>query len=231
LFLFFNIKIQTDQEKYKEKMTCKSILVVTLSILAALAAYVAIKVDMNLVLMRFFRDVARANARKRLYGNEYAVMPIFLGNEEPIPIKSADDLSAEEFMTMTAEELEEYDGLDGGPLYIAIKGRVYDVTAKPGFYGEDGKYYLFVGKDATHSFATGCLDETEECLNSSTEGLTDAELKEVDRWVELYETHDQYTFVGFLVEDPVNKILEADEVEEVKAEDPEEEDQEEVEYV
>ena len=34
------------------------------------------------------------------------------------------------------------------------------------------------------------------------------ELKEIDRWVELYETHDKYTFVGHLVDDPVNDILE-----------------------
>jgi hypothetical protein len=33
------------------------------------------------------------------------------------------------------------------------------------------------------------------------------ELKEIDRWLELYETHDKYTFVGHLVDDPVNDIL------------------------
>ena len=34
------------------------------------------------------------------------------------------------------------------------------------------------------------------------------ELKEIDRWLELYETHDKYKFVGHLVDDPVNEILE-----------------------
>lgn len=33
-------------------------------------------------------------------------------------------------------------------------------------------------------------------------------MKEIDRWLELYETHDKYTFVGHLVDDPVNEILE-----------------------
>ncbi len=32
-------------------------------------------------------------------------------------------------------------------------------------------------------------------------------MKEIDRWLELYETHDKYTFVGHLVDDPVNEIL------------------------
>ena len=44
------------------------------------------------------------------------------------------------------------------------------------------------------------------------------ELREIDRWLELYETHDKYTFVGHLVDDPVNDILDniedAEEVEE-----------------
>jgi len=33
-------------------------------------------------------------------------------------------------------------------------------------------------------------------------------MKEVDRWLELYETHDKYTFVGYLVDDPVDDIIE-----------------------
>ena len=33
-------------------------------------------------------------------------------------------------------------------------------------------------------------------------------MKEVDRWLELYETHDKYTFIGHLVDDPINDILE-----------------------
>jgi predicted heme/steroid binding protein len=174
------------------------------------------KVDMNKVLMRFFRDVARSKARKRLYGNKHALIPMLWGNEVPLPIKTRDDFNAEELLTLTSEELSEYTGEDGGPLYLGIKGRVYDVSAKENLYGEDGRYNLFVGKDATHAFATGCLQDTEECVNSSMEGLDEKELREIDRWVELYETHDKYTFVGFLVEDPVNKILEADEAEEIQ---------------
>jgi predicted heme/steroid binding protein len=189
---------------------------VVTAISVALTGFFARKVDMNKVLMRFFRDVARSKARRRLYGNKHALIPLLLGNEVPLPIKTRDDMNAEETLTLTMEELADYDGLDGGPLYLGIKGRVYDVSAKDNFYGEDGRYSLFVGKDATHAFATGCLQDTEECVNPSTEGLDKKELREIDRWVELYETHDKYTFVGFLVEDPVNKILEADEAEEIQ---------------
>ena len=180
----------------------------------ALTGIFARKVDMNKVLMRFFRDVARTKARKRLYGNQHALIPMLLGKEEPIPIKTQDDLNAEEYMTLTVEELADYDGFDDGPLYVGIKGRVYDVTKNQHFYGEDGKYHLFVGKDATHAFATGCLKDTPECVNSSLEGLDEKEMKEIDRWVELYETHDKYTFVGFIVDDPVDMILDAEDAKE-----------------
>ena len=49
------------------------------------------------------------------------------------------------------------------------------------------------------------------------------EQKEIDRWLELYETHDKYTFVGHLIEDPVNEILEHIEEEDAAAEEEVEE--------
>jgi len=178
------------------------------SIIAAVVGAVVftVKVDVNLFAMRFFRDVARSKARKRLYGNNHALMPILLGKEEPISI----DHDAESTTTMTKEELAEYRGEDGSPLYLAIKGRIYDVSANEHFYGEDGKYHLFTGVDATRAFATGCLKD--ECVSSSMEGLTSEEMKQVENWIELYETHDQYTFIGTLIDvDPVDAILEKEE--------------------
>lgn len=164
------------------------------------------QINLNHAAMRFFRDVSRSKARRRLHGNKHALIPILLGVEEPYVPKSAEDLDAEESLTLTREELAEYDGFEEGtPLYLSISGRVYDVSKGEKFYGENGKYHGFVGTDATRAFATGCT--REECISSSTEGLTESELREIDRWVELYETHDKYKFVGHLVDDPVNAIL------------------------
>lgn len=199
----------------------------TAVIVATVSAVVASRfIDMNIVLMRFFRDLSRSKARKRLYGdNQHALMPMLLGREESIlediyakQREEEERLGGNKF-TMTAAELSAYngalsdDGVTTAPLYICIKGRIYDVTAGERFYGPDGKYHLFVGKDATRAYATGCL--WDHCVSSSTEGLTEKEWKEIDRWLELYETHDKYTFVGYLVDDPVDKILELDELEEL----------------
>ena len=169
------------------------------------------RVDYNYFFMKFFRNLSRSKARARLHNNKYAMIPVMLGIEEPIKIK--DDIDAEDRMTITREQLEEMDGFDGAPLYLSIKGRVYDVTAGAKFYAEGSEYHDWVGKDASRSFGTGCrnVDGTDrtgmDCLSESLEGLTDSELKEIDRWLELYEMHDKYTFVGHLVDDPVNEIL------------------------
>lgn len=137
------------------------------------------RVDYNMFFMRFFRDLSRSKARARLQGgNKYAMIPaMMLGIEEPIKIK--DDIDAEDVMTITREELEEMDGFDGAPLYLSIKGRVYDVSAGTTFYAEGSEYHDWVGKDASRSFGTGCrnpngIDRTGmDCLSSSLEGLTE----------------------------------------------------------
>ena len=64
------------------------------------------------------------------------------------------------------------------------------------FYGPGRSYYNLVGRDATRAFGTGCTKL--ECCIPSVVGLTAAELREIDRWVEFYEHHDKYTLVGKL---------------------------------
>lgn len=51
----------------------------------------------------------------------------------------------------TKEELAEHDGSKGeeGMIYVAIKGIVFDVTAKKAMYGPSGGYHCFAGKDAS----------------------------------------------------------------------------------
>ena len=132
------------------------------------------RVDYNMFFMKFFRNLSRSKARARLHGNKYAMIPVMLGIEEPIKID--DDINAENAMTVTRELLEEMDGFDGAPLYLSIKGRVYDVSAGERFYGEGKEYHDWVGKDASRSFGTGCRGGVDrsgmDCLSESLEGLT-----------------------------------------------------------
>ena len=139
--------------------------------------FLGTQVDTRIVAMRFFSDLSRSKARRRLHGNKHALVPILFGMEEPIKLKekTETDLEIEDALTLTSEELASYNGKEGSPLYLAIDGRVYDVSAGTKFYGEGGSYHKFVGKDTTYSFATGCLKE--ECLISSKDNLTEKEKK------------------------------------------------------
>ena len=155
----------------------------------------------TMALGRFFRNLARYKARKRRFGNRYALAPILLGYEEAIAIDEASGGSP-----VTPAELVAADGGDGGPLYLAIRGRVYDVSAGASFYGPGSSYHAFVGVDASRAFALGCTEA--ECVSSDLAGLRADELLELDRWLEMYETHDKYTYVGpLLAEDPVDAAL------------------------
>jgi predicted heme/steroid binding protein len=61
---------------------------------------------------------------------------------------------------MTLEELQRYDGTNEDlPIYLAVNGTIYDVSASPRFYGPGGGYHIFAGRDSTRAFITGCFEE------------------------------------------------------------------------
>lgn len=59
-------------------------------------------------------------------------------------------------------------------MYLAIKGDVFDVSAKRYIYGPGGSYSFFAGRDASRAYVTGCF---KEHLTHDVRGLTDAQLK------------------------------------------------------
>jgi len=60
---------------------------------------------------------------------------------------------------LTDDQLAEYNGADASkPVYIALNGTIYDVSAGRHVYGPGGSYSFFAGRDATRAFITGCFD-------------------------------------------------------------------------
>ncbi|KAG0239397.1 cytochrome b5-like heme/steroid binding domain-containing protein [Mortierella sp. GBAus27b] len=92
----------------------------------------------------------------------------------------------------THEELRKYDGTKGEPIYVAIKGKVYDVSGKEDMYGPQGKYHVFAGKDASKALAKSSLEEAD-CIPDIS-GLNDEEVKVLNNWVEFFEK--RYTSPG-----------------------------------
>mmetsp|Transcript_21724 Transcript_21724/g.29909 ORF Transcript_21724/g.29909 Transcript_21724/m.29909 type:complete len:268 (+) Transcript_21724:117-920(+) len=164
-----------------------------------------------MILMKFFRDLSRFKSRKRLYGNQASLIPILMGKEEVIVMQNDEKLQEEnDGFTMTLAELAEMDGkTETTPIYISVKGQIFDLSAARHFYGPGKAYHALVGKEAASAFAKGCF--TSQCLSTPMSQLTEQQLLEVDRWIDLYRNHDKYKFVGMLATDPIDDIFADDE--------------------
>jgi predicted heme/steroid binding protein len=55
----------------------------------------------------------------------------------------------EELREFTLEELAQYNGKDGNPAYVAVNGKVYDVTDVPAWRGGSHQGAVVAGVDAT----------------------------------------------------------------------------------
>jgi len=63
-------------------------------------------------------------------------------------------------ISLTDAELKAYDGTDPDkPIYLAVNGTIFDVTAGRRHYGPGGSYHFFAGADATRAFVTSCFQE------------------------------------------------------------------------
>lgn len=103
--------------------------------------------------------------------------------------------SSEPVRLFTEEELKKYDGSEEElPIYMAVKGVVFDVSEGKEFYGKDASYNALVGKDSTRAVAKMSLDP--EDLTSDTTGLTVEQLQSLDSIFEgTYKT--KYPIVGY----------------------------------
>jgi predicted heme/steroid binding protein len=63
-------------------------------------------------------------------------------------------------INLTPDQLALYNGTDPSlPIYVAVNGTIFDVSANPLVYGPGGGYNFFAGRDATRAFVTGCFKE------------------------------------------------------------------------
>ncbi|MCJ1441361.1 MAG: hypothetical protein MMC23_001847 [Stictis urceolatum] len=106
------------------------------------------------------------------------------------------------FRTFTPPELKPLNGEEGRPVYMGVRGQVFDVTNGRNFYGPGGPYENFAGRDASRGLACGSFDE--EMLTKDLEGplddLADLGSEEMDAlrgWEERFL--EKYLVVGRLV--------------------------------
>ncbi|KAK6379208.1 Dihydrodipicolinate synthase [Exophiala oligosperma] len=96
------------------------------------------------------------------------------------------------FQTYTPRTLLKYNGTKDMPVYLAVRGKVYDVTAGRNFYGPGGPYENFAGRDATRGLA--CQSFDEEMLTKDLDGpldpcedLTAEQRENLQGWIERFD--------------------------------------------
>jgi len=106
------------------------------------------------------------------------------------------------FKTFTPPTLLPYNGTNNMPVYLAVRGRVFDVTPGRNFYGPGGPYANFAGRDASRGLACGSFDEDMltkdlQAPLDKLDGLGAAEMEALKGWEERFE--EKYLVVGKLV--------------------------------
>ncbi|KAF9582684.1 hypothetical protein BGW38_010895 [Lunasporangiospora selenospora] len=93
----------------------------------------------------------------------------------------------------SSEELAQHDGANAEtPIYVAIKGIVFDVSGKKAMYGPGGGYHCFAGKDASKALGKSSL-KLEDCVADYSD-LDEKEHKVLDDWYSFFEK--RYAIVG-----------------------------------
>jgi hypothetical protein len=143
-------------------------------------------------------------------------LEMLMGTERLLAIP--DDSNAPAFDEADIAGLSGGTGGTEGALLISIKGRIYDVREGARFYGPGKSYHAFSGRDASALLCTGCV--TSPCLLGSVRRAAAALARggtraysaartcarEADRWLEFFEMHDKYPFVGVV---PTHRALAA----------------------
>ncbi|KAJ7374369.1 hypothetical protein OS493_007466 [Desmophyllum pertusum] len=106
------------------------------------------------------------------------------------------DASLDGHKVFTKDELSKYNGDNPDlPIYVAIKGIVFDVSEAKKVYGPGGSYNKFSGKDASRAIAKWSMEE--EDLNDNLEDLSEDDLNRLDGiFKKLYLA--KYPKVGFV---------------------------------
>ncbi|KAK2072366.1 hypothetical protein P8C59_006724 [Phyllachora maydis] len=132
----------------------------------------------------------------------YTVYACFF-RHAPAPLTAAaPDAPAIVFRTFTPRSLLPYSGADGGPVYMGVRGRVFDVSRGRNFYGPGGPYENFAGRDASrglacHRFDEGVLTEDLDGPLDDLADLGDEEMEALRGWEDTFL--GKYLVVGNLV--------------------------------
>lgn len=113
-------------------------------------------------------------------------------------------------LNLTMEELALYNGSDLNlPIFLALNGRVYDVSNSRHIYGPGGSYSFLPGKDCARVMVTGCFNKEDE-FTYDLRGLDMEEaIQDISKWQHFFENHKRYWYVGTVHHKPLGEHVPA----------------------
>jgi membrane-associated progesterone receptor component len=82
------------------------------------------------------------------------------------------------------------------PIYVSIRGKVYDFTSGHSFYGSGDAYAIFAGREASR--ALGKMSKDEADVSGDLFGLTEKELGVLADWETKFQA--KYPIVSCLAD-------------------------------
>ncbi|KAJ7073037.1 cytochrome b5 [Mycena amicta] len=111
-----------------------------------------------------------------------------------------DDLAPPKDDPFTLAQLVEYAGSEDvtRPIYLSIKGTVFDVSRNRAVYGPGASYNIFAGKDASKGLGMSSLKDDDALPDYS--GLDEKDMKVLDDWYTFFIK--RYNIVGKVIDHP-----------------------------
>jgi len=134
---------------------------------------------------------------------EQTSKPTSITAEKPLQTimqAAREDLAPPKDDPFTLEELKQFSGSDASkPIYVAIKGTVFDVSHKADVYGPGKSYNIFAGKDGSKGLGKSSLKPEDAVPDYSD--LPEADMKVLNDWHAFFSK--RYNVVGKVTDHPV----------------------------